>query len=180
MRALPLAAMTAATLTLALSGCSGGSSGTPSAAESAAANVAWSPCDGLTAETVGRLVGAPVTERTGSITAPQCTFTPERKGGAAYDVNYQWFAGGLDDALDTMGAAGAQLEPVDIDGAESARMVVRTQKSGVLVTGFVQTAGLVQNVNAVQVTPYDEDAVVAGTQALMAELVRQAPTSRPR
>ena len=176
MRALPLAAGLAA-LTVALAGCSDDSPRAPSAAESAAANVAWSPCDDLTPETVSGLVGEPVAEQTGTLTQPQCTFTPARKGGAAYDINYLWFPGGLDEAVDAMGAQGAQLEPVDIEGAESARIAVRTQRSGVLVSGYVQTAGLVQSVNAVQVKPYDEAAVVAGATALLAELAAQAPGS---
>lgn len=178
MRVPPLAAATAAVLTLSLSGCSDDPPRTPSAAESAAANVGWSPCDGLTAASVSRLVASPVAERTGTLTEPQCTFTPKRPGGAAYDVSYLWFDGGLDDALDALGARSAQLEPVEIDGAESAQMAVRTQRTGVLVTGFVQTEGLVQSVNAVQVRPYDEAAVVAGAKALLAELAAQAPTKR--
>jgi threonine dehydratase len=40
----------------------------------------------------------------------------------------------------------------------------------------VQTDGLVQSVNAVQVRPYDERAVVAGTRVLLGELARQAPS----
>ncbi|MDF1604290.1 DUF3558 family protein [Nocardioides sp. YIM 152315] len=177
MRARPVAVLVAAGL--ALAGCSSDDapSEATSEAESAAANVGWSPCDDLTAATVGRLVGARVAERTGSVTEPRCTFVPKRDGGAAYDISYLWFAGGLDEALDAMGAAGAQLEPVDVDGADAARMVVRTQRSGMLVTGFVQTEGLVQSVNAVQVKPYDEDAVVAGARALMAELADGAPSS---
>jgi hypothetical protein len=164
-------------LGLLVAGCSSDDADDRTDAEKAAANVGWSPCDDLTAADVRAVVGEPVEERTGSLTEPQCTFTPKRKGGAAYDISYLWFDGGLDAALDSMGATGSQLEPVDIDGAESARMVVRTQKSGVLVTGFVQTKGLVQSVNAVQVKPYDEDAVVAAATALLAELATNAPTS---
>jgi hypothetical protein len=126
---------------------------------------------------VGRLVGAAVRENDGTADAPRCTFTPVRKGGAAYDVSYLWFDGGLDAALDAMGASGAQLEPVDVEGAEAARLVVDAGKAGVLVTGFVQTRGLVQSVNAAQIAPYDQAKVVAGTKALLAELARQAPTS---
>ncbi|KQW47817.1 hypothetical protein ASC77_15440 [Nocardioides sp. Root1257] len=170
-----------AALALALGGLAGCSSsdgsGTPSAAESAAANVAWSPCDDLTAASVGRLVGSGVKELDGTLTSPRCTFTPARTGGPAYDVNYLWFDGGLDAALDAMGASGAQLEPIDVAGADAARLVVRAEKSGVLVTGFVQTEGLVQSVNAAQVAPYDEDQVVAGTKALLATLAAKAPTT---
>jgi hypothetical protein len=171
-----VATLAAAALALVVTGCSS-EDPVASDAESAAANVAWSPCDDLTAATVGDLVGEPVTERTGSVTAPRCTFVPKHTGGAAYDISYLWFAGGLDEALDAMGAAGTQLEPVDVDGADAARLVVRTQRSGVLVTGFVQTEGLVQSVNAVQVRPYDERRVVAGAKAVLAELAANAPGS---
>jgi hypothetical protein len=171
-----VATLAAAALALVVTGCS---SEEPRAsdAESAAANVAWSPCDDLTAATVRDLVGEPVTERTGSVTAPRCTFVPKRTGGAAYDISYLWFAGGLDEALDAMGAAGTQLEPVDVAGADAARLVVRTQRSGVLVTGFVQTDGLVQSVNAVELAPYDRAQLVAGTKSLLAELAAEAPDS---
>ncbi|WP_028643868.1 hypothetical protein [Nocardioides sp. URHA0020] len=167
-----LAAITAAGL-LALSACSSSGSD-PSAAPTTAP---WSPCDGLTPASVGRLVGAAVTEANGSVASPRCTFAPVTKGGAAYDVSYLWFDGGLDAALDAMGATGAQLKPIDVAGADAARLVVSPSKTGVLVTGFVQTGGLVQSVNAAQLPPYDEQQVVTGTKALLAELARQAPAS---
>ncbi|GAA1777035.1 hypothetical protein GCM10009795_023900 [Nocardioides hankookensis] len=160
-----------------LAGCSSDGSDAPSAAESAAANVAWSPCDDLTAASVGRLVGSGVKEQDGTVTAPRCTFTPAETGGPAYDVNYLWFDGGLDAALDAMGASGDQLRSVDVAGADAARVAVRAEKGGVLVTGFVQTEGLVQSVNAAQVAPYDEDQVVSGTKALLAALAEKAPTT---
>ena len=164
---------------LVLTGCSSDESGAkPSAKQSQAAAVAWSPCDELTADSVAELVGEPVNEVDGSAEQPRCTFTPQRTGGAAYDLSYLWFDGGLDAALTTMGAAGSQLEPIEVPGAEAARIVVDARgEDGLLVTGFVQTEGLVQSVNAVQLAPYDEDAVVAGTKALLAELAAEAPTS---
>jgi hypothetical protein len=178
MRALILvAALTAAT---ALAGCSSDGSDPSSASSPDAsdiAGVAWSPCDDLTAASVSRLVGAAVKEDNGTPEAPRCTFTPARAGGAAYDVSYLWFDGGLDAALDTMGASGAQLKKVDVAGADAARLVVSAKRSGVLVTGFVQTDGLVQSVNAVQIAPYDEAQVVDGTKALLGALAERAPTS---
>lgn len=72
-------------------------------------------------------------------------------------VSYLWFDGGLD----------------------AARIAVRERRSGVLVTGFVQTEGLVQNVNAVHLEPYDRRALVTlvtSTTALLAALARTAPT----
>src|SRR6478609_4677137 len=177
MRTLLLVAALAATTSLAA--CSSDGSEPSSSAPDASdiAGVAWSPCDDLTAAAVGRLVGAAVKEDDGTAAAPRCTFTPVRAGGAAYDVSYLWFDGGLDAALDAMGATGAQLKKVDVEGADAARLVVSAKKGGVLVTGFVQTDGLVQSVNAAQLAPYDEAQVVAGTKALLAELAKQAPTS---
>ncbi len=148
-------------------------------AVSDAAAVAWSPCDGLSASQVTRLAGARMTEQTGTGDAPRCTFTPVAEGGPAFDVSYLWFDGGLDAALDSMGAVGSQLRPVEVPGADAARLAVRARASGVLVTGFVQTAGLVQSVNAAQLKPYDERQVVAATRRLLAALVTGAPASPP-
>ena len=145
---------------------------TPSADPAVAA---WSPCDGLTAAGVGEIVGAGVTEDAGTPGQPRCRFLPEQEGGPAFDLNYLWFDGGLDAALDSMGAAAGQLRPVEVPGAEAARLAANPQRSGVLVTGFVQTQGLVQSVNAVQLRPYDEDELVDATRRLLAELARQAP-----
>jgi uncharacterized protein DUF3558 len=181
MRAAAVAALTVLGLLalLGLSACS--SDGTPSAGASPDASdvaaVGWSPCDDLTAASVTTVVGAAVHENDGTTDSPRCTFTPVRTGGAAYDVSYLWFDGGLDAALDAMGATGAQLEAVDVEGADAARLVVDASKSGVLVTGFVQTKGLVQSVNAAQLAPYDKAAVVAGTQALLAALAEHAPAA---
>lgn len=179
MRARLLVAALAATTVLA--GCSSDGSDPSSAPDASdVAGVAWSPCDGLTADSVSRLVGATVREDNGTTGAPRCTFAPVRAGGAAYDVSYLYFDGGLDAALDSMGATGAQLEKVDVAGADAARMAVSAKKSGLLVTGFVQTDGLVQNVNVAQLPPYDEEKVVAGTLALLAELAEHSPTSKSR
>ncbi|MBA2954871.1 DUF3558 domain-containing protein [Nocardioides sp. MAH-18] len=176
MRAVLGAALAVALLVL--TGCSSDDPEQPSAEQSQAAAVAWSPCDGLTADAVAELVGEPVNEVDGSADQPRCTFTPQRKGGAAYDLSYLWFDGGLDAALTAMGAAGSQLEPIDVPGADAARIVVDARgDDGMLVTGFVQTGGLVQSVNAVQLAPYDEQAVVAATKALLGELAAKAPDS---
>jgi hypothetical protein len=175
-----------ALLSVALSACSGGSGSPASPAStgssagadpsSETAGVAWTPCDGLTAARVGRLLGEPVREQDGTAGQPRCAFVPRTRGGAAYQVSYLWFDGGLDAALRSTGRLGSQLRPVRVPGADAARLAVARRASGVLTTGFVQTDGLVQSVNAVQVRPYDERAVVAGTRALLGELARQAPS----
>ena len=158
-----------------LAGCSSGGEA-PSDQQSKAADVAWNPCDGLTAAGVSRIAGERVTMRTGTADQPRCTFVPRRTGGPAYDVSYLWFDGGLDAALDSMGAIAGQLRPVDVAGADAARIAVRERRTGILVTGFVQTAGLVQSVNAVHLEPYDRQAFVTSTTDLLAALARTAPT----
>jgi hypothetical protein len=160
-----------------LAGCSSGSeeAEAPDAAASDAADVAWSPCDGLTAARVGRIAGGAVTEENGTAEQPRCTYLPTAEGGPAFDVSYLWFDGGLDAALHEMGAIARQLRPVEVPGADAARVAVRARRSGVAVTGFVQTGGLVQSVNAADVTPYDERSLVAATRDLLAALAREAP-----
>ncbi len=170
------AAAVAVAAAAVLAGCSSSSSAPrPSATESQAAAVAWSPCDGLTAASVGRIAGARLAMHTGTVDQPRCTFVPRTRGGPAYDVSYLWFDGGLDEALDSMGAISSQLRSVPVPGADAARLAVREKKSGVLVTGFVQTKGLVQSVNAVDLTPYDRRAFVTSVTDLLAQLARTAP-----
>jgi hypothetical protein len=159
---------------LLLAACSSGESPDEPTGDELVA-VAWSPCDGVTAAEVSRIAGEPMVEQAGTTEQPRCVFTPETEGGPAFDVNYLWFDGGLDEALDSMGAASEQLRPVSVPGADAARIAVRERASGVLVSGFVQTEGLVQSVNAVQIAPYDKDAMVTSTTALLAALAREAP-----
>lgn len=176
MKALALCGVALASLLL--TSCSGSGSD-PAPPPDEVADVAWSPCDGLTAARVSEIAGEPMLEQTGTVDQPRCTFTPRTEGGAAYDVNYLWFDGGLDDALDAMGAVSSQLHQVSVPGADSARIAVRERNSGIVVTGFVQTNGLVQSVNAVHLAPYDKRALVTSTTDLLAELARQAPATAP-
>lgn len=145
----------------------------PSVAD--AADVGWNPCDELTAREVARVVGEPLTMETGTTDEPRCTFVPVEEGGPAYDVSYLFFDGGLDSALEVMGTAGTRLDPVEVPGADAARLAVRERPSGILVTGFVQTDGLVQSVNAVRLKPYDRDAFVTSTTDLLGVLAGNAP-----
>lgn len=179
MRSRSFAALAASALLPLATACSSddaGSSAPDAAAQkSAAANVAWSPCDGVDAAEVSQLAGQPMTEETGSADQPRCTFLPVAEGGPAYDVSYLFFDGGLDAALGSMGAAGRQLRPAEVAGAVAARVAVKATSSGILVTGFVETEGLVQSVNAAQVAPYDEEQVTRSTTDLLAALAREAP-----
>lgn len=169
MRAVALAVAMAVLLT----GCATSEDPEPTAAD--AAGVDWSPCDKLTARQVAALAGERMKENTGTTDAPRCVFLPVAKGGAAYDVSYLFFDGGLDTALDAMGTVSEQLESVEVAGADAARLAVRERNDGILVTGFVQTDGLVQSVNAVRLEPYDRDTMVESTMELMALLVEHAP-----
>ncbi|MBZ5738015.1 hypothetical protein [Nocardioides mangrovi] len=167
----------AAVLATSLSACSSsdGSDGSASDAASEAAGVGWTPCDGITAAEVSRIAGEKLTMQTGTADSPRCAFLPKQKGDAAFEVSYVFYDGGLDAALDAMGSASDQLRSIDVDGATSARIAVRTKKNAAAVTGFVETEGLVQSVNAAQLAPYDEDDLVAVTKALLATLAAAAP-----
>lgn len=184
----PGVVLAAAVLVVALAACSssdssGASGSSDSSGSSAAtadpsqaAEVAWSPCDGLSATEVSRLAGAPVTEQTGTVDAPRCTFVPVRSGGPAYDVSYLWFADGLDTALGSMGAIADQLRPVDVPGATAARIAGQGARLRGRRDRFRgDRRGPAQSVNAVQVAPYDEQRLVRSTTALLAALAREAP-----
>ena len=161
----------------ALAGCSSSDNAPtadPSPGTSAAA-VGWSPCDGVDAATVSAYAGEELTESTGTADQPRCTFTPVEKGGPVFDVNFLWFDGGLTEALDSMGKVPGTATDIDVPGADAARLVVHARRPAVFVTGFVQSGGLVQSVNALQLRPYDEQSVVATTTKLLAALVRAAP-----
>jgi hypothetical protein len=161
----------------ALAGCSS-SDDTPTADPSqaaSAADVGWSPCDGLDVATVSRFTGEEMNENTGTADLPRCTFTPVVKGGPAFDVNYLWFDGGLTEALDSMGKVPGTDTDMDVPGADAARLVVHARRPAIFVTGFAQSGGLVQSVNTVQLRPYDERSVVEATTRLLATLVREAP-----
>jgi hypothetical protein len=168
------ALLTTAFLTGALTGCSS-EGGEPSSAASQAADVAWSPCDGLTPARVGRYTGERMTEQTGTAEQPRCAYTPVERGGPAFDVNYLWFDGSLDEAWDSVRQVQGTVTDIEVPGADAARLVVHARRPAVLVTGFAQVGGLVQSVNAVQLRPYDERTVVRTTRRLLADLVDEAP-----
>lgn len=177
MRAVLCAAVSVAALATA---CSSDAEDPPSdPAVTQAAGVAWSPCDGLSARQVTRLAGEEMTEQTGTADEPRCTFTPVAEGGPAFDVSYLWFDGSLDEAWETMDDVQGRVSDIEVPGADAARLVVHARPRAVLVTGFVQTRGLVQSVNAAQLKPYDEQRVVSATRGLLAALVQAAPTSPP-
>lgn len=137
----------------------------------------WNPCDGLSPEGVGEVLGAQVTMDAGRPAAPRCAFTPAEEGGAAIDANYVLFPAGLDEAWDTMGALDGTVTNPPIAGADDARMVVNVQEGSLLVTGFVQNADLIQVVNLVDPAPYDRAVGLRAVRQVMTDLSAHAEDS---
>lgn len=138
------------------------------------ATAAFNPCSDLTPDFVGQALGAEVTEDTGSTSAPRCAYTPVVEGGPALEVNYLQFSGSFDEAWASMGAIAGTTRDLDIASADAARIVVNADGNAVAVTGFVQTGDLIENVNGVQLAPYDQDALVAATEAVLTRLSKKA------
>jgi hypothetical protein len=181
-------------LLLPLGGCGGGASGdgdgdggdgsssgrSPSGSSSAsgdAVEAAWNPCRDLSAGRVGAALGAAFTLDTGTAEQPRCAFLPVEEGGPTLNVTYLWFDGGLDEAFSSMGRVAGEVTELRVPGADAARLVVNADRRATLVTGFVQTGGLIETVNAAQLAPSDPRAVVRATRAVLATLVEHAPAS---
>ncbi|WP_309650003.1 hypothetical protein [Nocardioides sp.] len=137
----------------------------------------WNPCDGLTAEGVGEVLGADVTMDAGRPAAPRCAFTPAEEGGAAVDANYVLFPAGLDEAWDTMGQLDGAVTNPTIAQADDARMVVNIDGGSLLVTGFVQNDDLIQVVNLVDPAPYDRAVGLRAVRQVMTDLSAHAEDS---
>lgn len=176
---------------LPLAACGGGddSTGTSSPAGSGSlssggstsggvSKAAWNPCRDLRADRVGAALDAEVTVDTGTSAAPRCAFLPVEEGGPTLNVTYLWFDGGLDEAFSSMGRLDGEVTSPRVPGADAARLVVNTNRKATLVTGFVQTGGLIETVNAVQLAPSRPRAVVRATRAVMSTLAQHAPASR--
>ncbi len=138
----------------------------------------WNPCDALDARFVEREFGSVTTEEHGTPTEPECRFKPEEKSGqAVVTSSYLLFSGTLDDAWETMGQpADADVTEPEIDGADSARVVVSVVRKQLYVTGFVENGDLIQSINVVDPTPYDEQQIVAGVQDALTALSKHAVT----
>lgn len=179
-----LAGLLVVPLVLVLAGCSSSDSDPgPAASPGVAPGVApsselptWTPCDDLAAAEVGRLLGEEVTEEVGTPGARRCAFLPTTDGGATLDVNYLWFDGSFDQAWDSIGEDVAGVErDLDLPGADAARLVVQQREDAVLVTGFVQTGGLIESVNAVSLDPSDRGRLVRAARGVLALLSSRAP-----
>jgi hypothetical protein len=141
----------------------------------------WNPCDGLAPPDVSRLFATTFTTATGTPEEPRCTFTPEDDGDPALDVNYQQYAGSMDDLFHSFGqvtdGAETQVSDPTVTGADEARVVVDVVDDTLAVTGFVQNGELFQVVNAIDPAPYDRSRMAAGVRALLADLASHAAES---
>ena len=139
----------------------------------------WNPCDVLDARFVEREFGSVTTEEPGTETLPECRFKPEEASGqAVVTSSYTLFAGTLDEAWDSMGQPDdAEVTEPGIEGADAARIVVDVVKKQLYVTGFVENGDLIQNVNVVDPTPYDEQQIIAGVRATLTVLSLHAVDS---
>ncbi|MDN4173296.1 hypothetical protein QWY28_10110 [Nocardioides sp. SOB77] len=191
--AVPLASLASLAL---LAGCSGdgpedtddpgaapASAGSPHGAADATATpgssptvASWNPCDDLDPAEVGRVLGEEVTEEDGEPGAMRCSYLPVADGGATLDVNYLWFDGSFEDAWDSIGTdIAGTVRDVDLPTADAARTVEQVTDDAVLVTGFVQTGGLIESVNALVLDPTQRDRLVRATREVLRLLSERAP-----
>lgn len=136
----------------------------------------WNPCDVLDAGFIEKQFGTVATEDDGEPTVPRCRFVPaERTKQPVIEANYLQFSGGLDEAWETMGQPeDADVEDPVIAGADAARVVVDVVKRQLYVTGFVQNGDLIQSVNVVAPSPYDEERIVIGVEQVLTKLSAHA------
>ncbi|MEO9324066.1 hypothetical protein ABFT23_11280 [Nocardioides sp. C4-1] len=179
-----LTAALAAVLLLA-AGCGGGddteATGTPPDLPTAPPEL-WNPCDGLDDTAVSTAFGTTFTVRRGSDSEPTCTFSPTTEGGPAIDVNYQLYAGTLEDLLKSFGVladgADTRVSSPTVAGADDARVVSDVDADDTLaVTGFVRNGRLVQVVNALDPAPADRAAVEAAVTTMLEGLAAHAAES---
>lgn len=140
----------------------------------------WNPCDAMDAAFVEEHFGAAVTEQSGTLTKPECRFTPVSAdaGDPVVTANYILFPGTLEDAWKTMDQPeDADVRTPPIDGADDARVVVNATEEQLYVTGFVQNGDLVQQVDVVDPAPYAQKRIVRGVEAALTALSAHAATS---
>lgn len=139
----------------------------------------WNPCDAIDPGLVQDAFGTVAKEEDGTPTQPECRFAPSEKSGQpAVTASYLQFQGGLEAAWETMGQPkDADVRRPSIPKADDARLVISVVKNQLYVTGFVQNGDLIQSLNVVDPAPYDEEAVVAGTERILTAFSRHADDS---
>ncbi|WP_028659744.1 hypothetical protein [Nocardioides insulae] len=135
----------------------------------------FNPCDGLKVGPVSKALGAELTLDTGTEDAPRCALVPVEDGGAAFTLNYLFFAGSLEEAWQTMDLEGGTVTRPHIPGTADARLVTNRTKDNYVVTGFIENGDLIQTVDAVDPRPYD----VAGVDAAVTEILTQLSAKAP-
>lgn len=180
-----LALLAVAPLSVVLAGCGGSSddstaaaSGTPAPTATASAQPTIQPCDAIDTARLEKVLGYAVSKNTGTTSDPSCVLTPAVRGGAIFQLNYQWwFKGGLDASWDSISKQikGA-TSTITVPGADSARLVVRSAKGVAYVTGFVENDGLVQLANA-EAKKKDKAVLKHAVREVLAQLSAGAPKS---
>lgn len=161
-------------LPLLAAGCGDEDDGPPPAAPTPT-EALWNPCDGLDPRSLGKQLGAEVTEQHGTPTAPDCRFPPRAQGDPVLDANYMLFPAGLDEAFETMGRSRtATVTAPRVRGADDARLVVEVDHRQLYVSGFVQNGDLIQTVNAVDPQPFDRRRLVRAVTWVLGELAAHA------
>jgi hypothetical protein len=177
-RSAPLVAALAVVGVLVLSGCGGDEVGEKPDLPDETPPL-WNPCDALDSSFIEKTFGTIAEEDDGEPTAPLCRFAPEKETGQpVVTANYLLFAGSLDDAWDTMEPPdSADIREPEIANADDAKIVVAVVKKQLYVDGFVQNGDLIQQVEVVAPSPYDEAQVVAGVEQALTRLSAHAEES---
>jgi len=175
-----------APLSAVLAGCGGASDNAGAPATSPAATASAStpamptvqPCDSLKPAALAKVLGYAETVHRGTAEAPSCALTPAVKGGASFNLNYQWwYQGRLDDTLTAMAGNKGALSHISVPGADSASLITQVVKGkAAYVTGFVQNAKLVQMVNGIA-EPHDVSTLTAAVTEILTQLSAGAPSA---
>jgi len=136
------------------------------------------PCDAIDTAKLESVLGYAMSKNTGTKSNPSCVLTPAVRGGAVFQLNYQWwFKGGLAASWKTMSKSiSGKATTVTVPGADDARVVVNSTKKADYVTGFVENDALVQVVDA-EALPKDAARLKRAVLEALAELSAGAPKS---
>lgn len=154
-----------------------GASGAPTeGATSAAGRAVADPCEALTPEEVGALVGLTVAETAdGTDAARACSYT--EPGADVPVLTITTFAAFAEIQIDdVLGDAeeGVEIVEVPVEGAEAARIVTDDGEDAVLMTGIVSHDGQFDLVNLGVPAPYDLPALQTSITTVLTALVANA------
>lgn len=158
-----------------------GSTGSPDAsgsptegATSAPTREVADPCEALTPEEVGALVGLTVEEAAdGTAAARACSYTePDADVPVLTITTFAAFAEiEIDDVL---GDVESEVQPVTVAGADDAAVVIDAGEDAVLMTGIVSHSGQFDLVNLGVPAPYDVPALQTAVTTVLERLVVNA------